>query len=270
MTRTKYGVIRQPIYPWEIRELLVVPHKDKSLTVSWSAFGPESYLKNVESMTGDFYNQSPHYRPFSHPQTGGIIHFTPVTTSESISILAYESDRWREYKFAEVCKPEIFSEKGLQLGTIVKTKEGVFVNPPKERGGNPTTNSLTLKEYLDKSKKMNGIWLYDKKDAPDFGFAPYETFEQKVQDWNTFVQGGLARVLEHTSEKIAQKFMKIVVPEIYKQGIDFYGFDEVEKPVLTVVLLDFGKDKLQDPLFVDGSRSIEVKNESYLLGKLIS
>lgn len=69
----------------------------------------------------------------------------------------------------------------------------------------------------------------------NFGFAPYESFNQGVQDCDTFAEGGLARLLEHADGKTAENLRKITSPKFYKRGVNVYGFDgDIKEPVLRV------------------------------------
>ena len=88
-----------------------------------------------------------------------------------------------------------------------------------------------LKNKLNRCKFVNGIWIYegDNPDLKDFGFAPYESFKQEIQDCNTFVQGGLARVLECTPEKEAKNFRIITSPQFYKGGVNVWDFDSFKE-----------------------------------------
>ena len=214
------------------RALLRVPNREDKLFVAYPAFGPDAYEGNLKTMS----------RNYSYPKTKKIISFREPTTSESISAAAYD--------FENIAKPQIFDSKALQAGRIVKTSEGIFANPPKDEQGNPIIDEKTLKSYLNKSIEVNGIWLYNGEDARDFGFAPYETFTEGEQDYDDFLEEGLARVLEHTSEKQAKNFREIASSKNYPHGVDVWGFDEedeeVKKPFLRVVDLDsgFGSERL--------------------------
>ena len=204
-TEAKYGIIKQAKPQFPVRELLVVPHQDRDLIVSYPAFGSNTYKGNLEQMSKDY----------SHPITGERISFREPTISESLSAAAYD--------FENLAKKEIFDPKWLQTGYIVKTKDGVFTNTK-------TTDEKLLKELLNKAEKINGIYLIDDKMA----FAPSETFERGIQDCDTFAHGGLARALEHTQEKVAKNFREIASPKFYKKGVNVYGFDDVKEPVLRV------------------------------------
>lgn len=221
-TETRYGIIKSKM-EFPIRNLLVVPHGDKDLAVSYPAFGPGYFKGNIQEMQ----------KSYSHPVTEERISFREPTTSESISVAAYD--------FGNIAKPQIFDPIWFQLGYIVKTSEGVFANPPKDPQGRPITDEQTLKSFLNKAEKVNGIWLYNREDARDFGFAPYETFKQGVQDCDSFAEGGLARLLEH-KEKTAESLKEIASPKFYKRGVDVFGFDSVKKPVLRIADLGSSRD----------------------------
>jgi len=211
--KTEFGII-EPKFP--VRNLLVVPHRNEKLQVSYSAFGPDFFIKNIREMQ----------KSYSHLTIGEKISFKEPTTSESISATAYD--------FGNLAKPEIFDSSWLQLGYIIKTSEGVFANPPKDSQGKTIMDEEILKNYLNKSKKINGIWLYNGKDARDFGFASYETFKQGVQECDSFAKSGLARLLEHTKEKTAGNLREIAPPKFYKRGVNVRGFDSVKEPILRV------------------------------------
>ena len=177
---------------------------------------------------------------FYHSDELPRLRFRPATTSESVSAA--------DYRFEELAKLEIFDPSWLQLGWIVRTSEGVFVNPPRDTNGNPITNEAELKAYLDNCRKVNGIYLGDN----DFGFAPYGTFEKGVQESGVFAEGGLARVLEHSDEKTAPKLRDISSSKNYSRGINVYGFDPVDEPVLRVSALYSGRD-FDGGLYVNGN-----------------
>ncbi|MDP2628385.1 MAG: hypothetical protein Q8P15_00620 [Nanoarchaeota archaeon] len=199
-------------------DLLRVPHKGKTLLVGYPAFGPHTHRNNLETMS----------KEYSHSKELPKISFKPATTSESISVVTYDFEK---------IKKEIFDPRWLQAGYIVRTQDGVFANTSE-------TKESVLKSMLDKCEKVNGIYLGEN----DFGFAPYKTFETGVQDCDTFSQGGLARVLEHTKEKTAENLRTIASPKFYKRGVNVWGFDKVKEPILRVAYLgsdgDFDYDRL--------------------------
>jgi len=229
----EYGIIRQGKPQFPVRELLVVPHQDGDLTVSYPFFGPNYFSNNVAEM-GKIY---------SHPQTGDAITFKEPTTSESISASAFN--------FREIAKPEVFDARWLQAGRIVRDVDGVYANTQ-------VTDGKELKKLRDKAKKVNGIWILENgkvEGVRDFGFAPYETFDRQKDgiDYVAFADGGLARVLEHTQEKTAKNLKAIASPENYKRGVDVWGFDDVKEPKAGVVGLGSNGCVDRGGLYVSGN-----------------
>ncbi|MDD5650495.1 MAG: hypothetical protein PHF86_08785 [Candidatus Nanoarchaeia archaeon] len=208
----KCGRIKAHRPKFELIDLLRIPHKGKYLTVSYHAFGPNNFKDNVARMKQSYF----------HPKPGKVISFREPTTSESISVIAYD--------FEHLAKPKL--QRSFQIGYIVKISEGVFANPPKDKQGNPIIDENILKSYLNNIKKVNGIYLCEN----DFGFAPYDSFKQGLQDGNAFAKGGLARLLEHTSEKTAKNFNEIASSKFYKDGVNVSEF-EFKDPILNVVSL---------------------------------
>lgn len=238
MTETEYGIVTAKRPEFTPRDLLVVPHEGGSLTTSYPAFGPNYFRKNVVEMN----------KSYSHPQTGERISFREPTTSESISASAYD--------FENMAKPKIFGPRWLQAGYIVRTQDGVFVNPPKDTEGNPIVDESALKCYINGIKPVkvgrgNIYVVPNRGNLRDFGFANYNSFERGTQDCETFSQGGLARVLEHT-EGSTKNLQIISSPLFYKNGVNVYGFDKVREPVLRVVSLDSARNLGGDRLYVDG------------------
>jgi len=215
MNQAQYGIRVKPQFP--VRGLLVVPHKSNdlivNLIVSYPAFGLDWYKKNLEVMSEDY----------PHPETGERISFRPATTSESISVAAFGFGSNEEYD----AKRNIFDPRWLQLSYIVRTHDGVFTNTK-------ITDENELKSLLNRVEKVNGIYLID----DNIAFAPYETFQRGIQDRDAFAQGGLARALEHTPEKVARNLREMASPEHYKRGVNVYNFDDVKEPVLKVAILN--------------------------------
>ena len=253
MTDQEYDLIEekqeQPKFP--VRTLLRVPHQNRKgrIIVTRNAFGPSTFKANLAKMQ----------KNYSYPNTRKVITFRQPTTAESISSA--------DAGFKDLAKPEIFDPRWLQMGYIVRTNDGVFVSPPKDEKGNPIIEEAKLKKLLDKSTKHNGIWLYQEKDlnARDFGFAPYESFQIGIQESGDFAEGGLARVLEHTQAKIAEKLGRISHKDNYKNGVNVWGFDQVQEPVARVSSLG-GDD---GGLNVDGS-SWNGSSDGYAFGVLAS
>ncbi|MFA4887850.1 MAG: hypothetical protein WC595_06590 [Candidatus Nanoarchaeia archaeon] len=237
----------------QTRELLRVPHKNKVLNVSYPAFGPDTYEKNLENIQKHYF----------HSEELPNIYFTEPTTSESLSVAVYNFQNPKDIAF-----PRVLDEGKLQLGRVVLTSEGVFANPPKNNLGNPITEERKLKSYLKDAKKVNGIYL----GKDDFGFASYETFTRNLQDHNDFVLGGLARILEYTEEKVANKFRFMASSNTCKEGF-LVGFPkEVTSPVSTVLNLNIGFISFSCACIIttDEYKINEEKSKGYLFGKLNS
>lgn len=212
MAETKYEML-QAEKPKAPPIDLVRISGDRNLTASSEAFGPKSFNSNVAEMQ----------KQYSHPQTGEVITLREPTTVDSIFAASYD--------FANRAKPRIFDPSGLQAGRVLKTKEGVFVNVPRDSQGKPIIDEQILKSFLKANKKVNGIYLMNN----DFGFVPYETFEQGVQEAGKFIEGGLARGLEHS--QLPKHLKKIASEENYPNGVTVWGFDPVNEPALRVASL---------------------------------
>lgn len=202
--QTQYGIIRTTSLP--VRDLLAVPHRNVRLVVGHPAFGPDTYLDNLVKMQ----------RTYFHSQQQPKISFREPTTSESISVCAYESEK--------KARPKILDKRWLLLGRIVRTSEGVFANPPKDAQGNPITNERILMQLLNGIEETNGIYLVeDNTSLRDFGYAPYKSFTRGIQGCDAFTRGGLARLLEHTKEEVAKNLREIVSPKLSDPGVDVWG-----------------------------------------------
>ena len=194
--------------------LPVISHNGRELDAA--VFGLSLYSNNLEEMQ----------KQYSHSEECPVISFRPATTSESIAIAENGFGNKGEFD----AKRDIFDPKWLQLGRIVRTQDGVYTNTT-------ITNEKKLKKLLNGVKKVNGIYLIDDK----VGSVPYESFIQGVyEDSNKFAESGLARVLEHTEEKVAKNLKEIASPRNYKRGVIVLRFDSVKKPVSRVVYLGSG------------------------------
>jgi hypothetical protein len=213
MENIQYKIIETP----PTRKLLKISG-DRNFISSLDAFEQDTYFKNIEEMQRTYY----------HPQTLKKISFREPTTAESILVASYD--------FKPRIKEKILKRRWLQLGRMVRTPEGIFVNPPKD-GGATITDEKILKSYLNGVKPIKAgkgkIYIVpNSRNLKDFGFAPYETFKIDNQDNDVFLRGGLARVLEHTTEKKAKNFGIIISPEFNKKGITVPGrFDSVNRQV---------------------------------------
>ena len=205
-------------------DLRVVPTVRGDLIISL-AFGPNTYKANVEQMQGNYSHNSRNLG--SHPK----FTFNPATTFQSLDEIAYD--------FENDAKPKIFDPRWLQAGTIVRTPEGVFTNTQE-------TNDAELRKMLAKVKKVNGIYLINDKIA----YVPYKSFTRGVQEADDFVEGGLARALEHSKGKRAENLAKIL--KSYNRGVKVWGFEPTDKPVSMVVSLGSGGGADSDGLGVGG------------------
>ena len=229
------------------RSLLGVPHRGKILAVGYPAFGPNNYNGNVADMK----------RRYSHSKELPNISFRELTTSESLSAVAYD--------FANLAKPTIFDSNWFQAGRIIRTKDGVAVN---------VANANDIAGQLKSAQKIKVGKGHIYLGTNDFGFAEYKTFERGVQNCDTFAQGGLARVLEHTPEQIAQNLRAIASPKLYKRGVNVLGFDPINELVSRVVSLGSGRYLDYDRLGADGRLSVSGSwydlSSGYALGGLDS
>ncbi|MDO8460775.1 MAG: hypothetical protein Q7S74_06725 [Nanoarchaeota archaeon] len=216
MVETNYGIIKHEEPQLPVISLLRVPHRNGELIVSYPAFGPNSYRNNIKQMQNEYF----------HSQTLSKITFKEPTTPESISAAAYD--------FENLAMPQIFNPRWLQAGRILKTPEGVVANPLRDAEGKVIVDSKPIRNLIDNSKKVKvgkgHIYLGEN----DFGFAEYDSFVQGVQDCDSFTEGGLALILEHT-EGIAQILRKIVSPKNYKRGVNIFSFDKVNESIEKVV-----------------------------------
>ena len=234
MAKETYEIIKvKPKFP--VRNLVKLPNKK---IASLDAFGPNYFNTNVKEMS----------KSYSHPVTGEEISFKEPTTADSILTAGYD--------FENRAKPQIFDPRWLQAGRIVRTSEGVFVNPPKDESGNPIIDEKTLKNYLNNAKpiKVGKGKIYivsDSENLTDFSFAEYDSFKTGVQDCDTFAESGLAKVLEHT-ENTAETLRAIASPKFYKRGVNVWGFDSVKEPALRMASLCSGGYLGRDRLGVSG------------------
>ena len=85
------------------KDLLIVPHRNGKLIVNYPAFGPNPYLINIKLMSKKYF----------HSKRLPNVSFVDPTTSESISIAAYDFEK-QTYK-------QFFNGRWLQLGILKKT-----------------------------------------------------------------------------------------------------------------------------------------------------
>ena len=180
-------------------------------------FGRVSYNKNLSAM-GRSYSCLPYYSQIT---------FTPATTGQSVLVASvYYRDKDER---------ESFNDLNLtQLGLLVRTKNGVFANPPNV-DGNYVIDESQLMALLNNAEEIDRV-LFGRN---GFGYAPYDSFEQGQQDSETFAKGGLARLLEG-SKGNGVGIRRILSNNFYKLGVDVCDFDPVEQPILRVANLSSG------------------------------
>lgn len=259
MTEAQYGLN-------EDRNLLRVPHRNSVLTVRYPAFGQRGYLSNIIDME---YAYGRHLPKHLVEPTRKV--FRELTISESLSAAAYE--------FEILAKPEIFDPAFLQAGRILKTQDGIWVNPRNSEGDflndKITPELLKEEELLKRSLKTarkipvgaGHIYLCDK----DIGFAEYETFQMDIQDQDTFVQGGLAKILEHTPNE-AGTLKSIASLKNYSNGVRVEVFNPKNRELPELKCFTIGSGKYDDlgRLTVFGWMEINPLSwtEGYAFGKL--
>ncbi len=195
----------------------------RNIVTSLDAFESDCFDKNVAKMR----------QQYTHPVTGEVFRFSAPTTAGSILAASYD--------FVNRAKPKILDPSQLQLGRIVRTSEGVFVNTAE-------TDKEKLKALLDKATKVNEIYVCE----GDVAFVSYDTFKWGTQEAERFIEGGLARVLEETTGNIAENFIKIASKENYPLGVNVTGFGPVEDPALRVVGMYSDDDSFSGQLVVYG------------------
>ncbi|MDA3836056.1 MAG: hypothetical protein PF542_00380 [Nanoarchaeota archaeon] len=235
-----YNIIKESRSELPFRGLLTIPHQGKRLIVSSPAFGQNTFNNNVQEMN----------KNYTHPETRERMTFREPTTAESISVTreAYS-----------VVKDDILKPSYQQLGRNVRTSEGVFLNPPKDKDGKPIVDEKILKGYLNKAKKIKGIWRVPNntmEGVKDFVYAPYESFKQGEQSPKEFAvnpkTNGLARALEFSDNKSSPKLEEI--SKLYP-FVDLWNFDSVSEPELGVSVLgdiNYGELNLIGYTWVDG------------------
>ena len=248
----KYGILKKGKPQFPVRKLLMVPHQGGDLIVAYPFFGPGLYKNNVSAM-----NQT-----YSYQQTGEPVTFKEWTASEAISVSVYGFGS----KGKLDAKRDVFDPRWLQAGVIVRTAEGVYATVHRDGKGNVCTDESELRKLRDKATKLeDGIWILENSQAfvklgiRDFGFASYETFDRQKNNISreTFVKGGLARVLEHTSEKEAKNLKVIASSSNYKKGVSVWGFDEVKQPRVSVCGLESDSYDDGGGLFVGGDSGVD-------------
>ena len=230
--KEQYVMIENDEPEFPVRDLV----QSKDGNVVFSVFGPNYFSGNVKEMN----------KTYSHPKTGERIIFREPTISESIDLASYD--------FEGFAKPKIFDSRWLQAGRHVRTQEGVYTNTHE-------TDEKALTKLLNGAEKVNGIYLINDKIA----FVPYDSFKQGDLEVGEFVEQGLARGLEHTSEKKAEKLARIGSKKNYSNGVWVCEWDSTDEPVQRISVLDSYVGCYQ--LSVDGSSWIDNRG-GYAFGVL--
>ncbi len=223
--REEYGIIEPVQHKLPVINLLRVPHGESALVVAHPAFGPSSLSDNISKMQ----------RFYTHPTTKQRISFRALTTAESLAVAGYD--------FRNLAKPQIFCPSCLQAGYVLKTAEGVWINPLRTAEGDVIIDEKKLEQQLGKTNRVNGIYLFD----GDSSFVPLSSFQMGVQEHGRFLEGGLARGLVHTADNKATTLSSITNNTEYPKGVNVSGFDSVESPYLKLV-------RLSSYWFIDGDR----------------
>ena len=217
MAKIQYKVIQAEEPESPSRELLEITEGGRTLITTLKAFGPNTFNRNVAEMQRQ-------YSPTSTFRLG------EITTAESVLAALYN--------FPNRAKLQIFDSNWLQLGRIVRGQDMVYLNPPKDAQGNPITDESHLKTLLNQAEKVNGIWMLPNgkiEGVRDFVGVPYETFQQqKEQSAEDFAQSGLARGLECSRTKTAEKLAEIASKKNYPLVIHVRGFEPCKTPILKV------------------------------------
>src|SRR3989344_1840626 len=151
-------------------------------------------------------------------------------------------DKMREEDFVPAI-PATTSESILIASKYFSRLESYLFTNTRE------TDESELKRKLANARKVNGIYLIDN----DVAFASFETFKQgKVQTSEEFAKSGLARALEHTTERIAPNLKEISAYEIYDEGGEYVtnhrkgvlvsNFKVGNKPIVSVVGINTDDD----------------------------
>jgi len=197
MAKEKYTIIEKDEPEFPAREL--VQSEDGKFT--FSVFGPDYFSSNVKEMN----------KTYSHPDTGKKITFREPTISESINLASYDFENFAQ---------KIVNGWKFQAGRHVQTQEGIYTNTNE-------TDENVLNNLLNDAEKVNGIYFIDDKIA----FIPYDSFKRGDLEVEEFVEQGLARGLEHTTKKKAEKLERIASKENYSNGVWVDRWNSINEPV---------------------------------------
>lgn len=146
--------------------------------------------------------------------------FQEISTSQSILAIARgEYDRQiNDFGFGN----------WIRFGRGVKSREGVFANPPIDSEGRVVCDEKTLQNLLGNCIKCGEVYLGENS----FGFAPYDSFTQGIQDLDRFVNEGFAKILEHCRGP-AKNFTSFATSTFLGKGgeVEIFDFEPCEKPM---------------------------------------
>jgi len=241
MTKKEYTIIEKSKSLFPARELV----QSKDGEVTFSVFGPNYFPVNLKEM----------HNTYSHPITGEKMTFRVPTISKSIELASYD--------FENFIKPKIFDPKWewLQAGKYVKTSEGVYTNTHE-------TDEKVLTNLLNNAEKINGIYFIDDKIA----FIPYDSFKEGILEVGEFVEQGLARGLEHTTKKKAEKLERIASKENYPERVNVDGW-KYPNPggIIFEKICRFTSnpyDSHENQLMVDGWANDVAEKDGWIFGVL--
>lgn len=185
---------------------------DKRRELNFAVFGSASYDTNLRMI--EQYGQRHN------------LNFRAPTTAESLFAATYLAPPRRTASgFTGLAE-----DNPLQLGIVLAGKDGMYVNPPTDKKGRPTTDERILKQLTERAKNVNGIWILQnglEEDVRDFGFAPVKA-DGNCTIWG---DGGWAdvgfywdydkesfpRLLEHTKGE-AEDLKKIIERNLNSLG----------------------------------------------------
>ena len=190
-----------PIIP-----LIEIPYIDRKFITTLDPFAVGDYNANVRAM-GITY---------AHPEDYTPITFRSAATDESVAIVCYMFRDEKTFDF----RRRFFDSSALHAGRIILTQDGVWTNFPAQ------FDEATMKRLLTDDRKVNGIYLLDGNTA----FVP-NGFKTGEQDCKEFLEGGLARAVEHTYAKKAINLQAFVNKKSYPRGVYVMGFEPVSGSV---------------------------------------
>lgn len=174
----------------------------------FSLFGAGTYAGNVKQMAQEGYQ--------------------PSVSREGVYLVSLALEHPEDQVLAEIVRS--FNNNWIQLGRIVRGREGVYVNPPKDESGEFVLDERRLIDLT--SEDVEGVRYGEN----GLAFAPYDSFKQGVQSANDFAKSGLAKAIEFSKSGNASKLADIAKKQRRKE-VNVWGFNRVDSPVLKVLTL---------------------------------